>query len=106
MKTLNRLTGPQTYQVGKWLEANVGGMARLPLSKVAERASADLGFAVTAANILAAEQATGCTIDRSRGIGQKKRTGDSSRLLARELVRIAKEFGIEPSADVAALAAR
>ncbi len=104
MRTKNTLNGAQAFQVAKWLDENLDAMAHQTRAAVAAKAAEALGFPITEANILAAESTIGKSIKTGRKAAP--RTNDTARLLARELVRLQEQLGINPHPQVIAIANR
>lgn len=93
MKVLNRLPGHQTYQLVKFYETNHEVLRKLPATKIAAKATVDLGFGVTPANIEYAVKVTGLKLERQRRPRLGGGGGSRTRYLSRTMIWMLQTLG-------------
>lgn len=107
MSQKNQLTDARAYKLTSWIERNQEELQRhKTLNQVGDAATKELGFLVTESNVAGA-----CRVLRIElgGMRSQTRTGaskDKFREVAKLLVRIADDLGIEVPPAVRLLAKR
>jgi hypothetical protein len=97
-KTLNRLQAGQNFQLAKWWDTHAQQFEKLRQHEIAELATRDLGFLITACNIAAAMKVTGKRNNPPRTPPSSTRPhGDRLRVVARELAALMGQLDVTPS---------
>lgn len=100
----NSLLAPQRHAVNKWLEARQDEMRGKARPDIAVVATAELGFTVTANNILGAEAATGLQVGRIATRRPAPQAGSIQQFLATALLELTTQLGNTPDPRLSAIA--
>lgn len=100
----NLLNHEQAYHLYRWWDAHADKLTHLTQPVITECANTDLPFTVSVSNIQAAMKVTG---KRNRPLVHRSNGASKStykvRVVAKELNRLFRQLGIEPSPDLKAI---